>query len=165
MTTDRVVTFDVCGVPQPKGSARSFVPKAWAEAAVAAGRSPRAVVTSANPKLKEWQTAVAQAAQPFAVEGLFVGPVAVALVFRLQRPKSAPRRVVHHVTKPDVDKLARACLDGLKGVLYRDDANVVTLRARKVFAIESAALGVEITVGAAAPPEYAQGSLTLFEEP
>jgi Holliday junction resolvase RusA-like endonuclease len=59
-------------------------------------------------------------------------PVGVSFDFRFPRPRShygkrgllpsAPR---HMVTKPDLDKLIRAALDALTGIIWRDDAQVV----------------------------------------
>ena len=150
----RVVTFCVTGIPQPKGSTKAFLPRGWT----------RPIVTSDNPRAKGWQQLVAEQAQTVAREGFFTGPVAVALIFRLPRPASAPKRVVHHVTKPDLDKLARCAIDGLIGVLLPDDRVVVELRARKLFAPVAAAPGAEITVADAAPPLLAQPSCDLLAE-
>ena len=160
----RRVTFSVTGIPQPKGSAKAFMPRAWMQKAVATGQAAgRAVVTNDNPKAKGWQQLVTEQAQH--VEGgMFLGPVTVALIFRLPRPKSAPSRVRHHLTAPDLDKLARCAIDGLTGVLLPDDKVVVELRARKVFARLPEAPGAEIIVADAAPPEPAQTALELFED-
>jgi len=119
---------------------------------VAAGRSPRAVVTSDNPAARGWQDLVRGQAQTL-YEPPFAGPVVVAVEFRLSRPKSLPRRVVHCVRKPDIDKLARNVLDGLTGVLFLDDAAVVDLRARKVYAAPDEGPGATITVVDATPPD------------
>ena len=145
----RIVTFRVFGIAQPKGSTKAFMVK---------GR-PFPVVTSDNPKAKGWQQLVGEQAQTVAQAGLFVGPVAVAIVFQLPRPISLPKRIVHHLTAPDIDKLARCCLDGLTGVLYRDDSQVVELRARKVYSCEAVAPCAHITVLEAAPPQAEQTSL------
>jgi Holliday junction resolvase RusA-like endonuclease len=148
----RRVTFSVTGIPQPKGSTKAFVPKGWS----------RAIVTNDNPKAKGWQQLVTEQAQTVAADGMFLGPVTLAVVFRLPRPTAAPRRVVHHLTKPDIDKLARCALDGLTGVLFPDDRVVVELRARKVYARLPEAPGADIIVADAAPPEPA--ALALFED-
>lgn len=132
----RSVTFTVVGIAQPKGSTRAFLPRG--------ARFP--VVTSDNPRAKDWQYCVATQAQLVAHDGLFLGPVAVRVLFALPRPASLPRRVVAHVRKPDVDKLLRATGDALTGVLYRDDAQIVELHARKVYAATGAAPSAEITV-------------------
>jgi len=71
----------------------------------------------------------------------------VGLDFVLPRPKSAPKRSTPHATKrPDVDKLARACLDAITGVIVGDDAQMVDLRATKRLAELGETPGVEITV-------------------
>jgi crossover junction endodeoxyribonuclease RusA len=62
------------------------------------------------------------------------GPVSVTLAFRLARPKSAPLRVAFPAKRPDLDKLIRSTLDGLKmGGAFRDDSQVIILFAGKVF--------------------------------
>lgn len=77
--------------------------------------------------------------------GARTGPVAATVVFLLARPadhyrtgahagvvkSSAP---LHPATRPDVDKLARAVLDGLtmSGAI-KDDGQVVTLSAVKAY--------------------------------
>ena len=59
------------------------------------------------------------------------GPVSVDVVFRLQPPRGAPRDLPH--VRPDVDKLARAALDGLTGAAFADDSQVVRLTATKEY--------------------------------
>lgn len=64
------------------------------------------------------------------------GPVIVTLSFGLQMPASAPkRRRVWPIgaRSGDVDKLARACLDAITGVLIGDDAQVVGLSVTKAY--------------------------------
>lgn len=132
------MTLDVTGVPQPKGSMKAFV------------RGGRAVVTSDNPRLKAWQQTVRVEAQRAGVAAL-AGPVAIQLAFRLQRPIAlSKRREAAHVTRPDVDKLARAVLDALTGVAWGDDSQVASLRATKRYAGLEEPCGVTISVGAAA---------------
>ncbi len=92
-----LLQFEVFGTPQPQGSARAFVVKG------------RAVVTSANPALKDWRNLIASAARE-AMQGLppEEGAVEVEVVFWLARPKSVKRESV--TVKPDVDKLFVLCL-------------------------------------------------------
>ncbi len=82
-------------------------------------------------------------------------PVQVVLVFAMIRPKSHYRTGRNGALlrdgvpgrpagKPDLDKLARAVLDGLTaGGAWKDDSQVVTLIAEKVYA---AAAGCRISV-------------------
>ena len=128
--------FHVLGTPEPQGSARAFVEKG------------RAVVTSANPKMKRWRDRIATEAQAAGVEFIEQGPVVVRAEFRMPRPKSAPKRAVVPVTRPDVDKLGRACLDALTGICYRDDSQVVTLSLTKVYAEIGEPSGAWIDVAA-----------------
>jgi len=65
------------------------------------------------------------------------------IAFNFNRPKSvsAKKRPRHSVT-PDIDKLVRAALDGMTGVVYRDDAQIDCVKARKVYTEEQAGLAV-----------------------
>lgn len=181
------MTFHVTGKPEPKGSTKAFVPASWAKSAAAAGTTPRAIVTSDNPAAKGWQQLVAEQAQRTyddpctgcdctraACDGYrasgkvccpeckhgewFTGPVIVAITFALPRPQSAPKRVTHPTKKPDLDKLARLVCDGLTGILFADDAQIVDLRCRKVFA--DGAPGCDV-IGA---PIVDYTALSLFDE-
>jgi len=74
---------------------------------------------------------------------LTLGPVAISMCFSLPRPKShfgakglkasAP---VHHSGKPDADNLAKLVMDQItkSGKVWRDDSQVVSLTAHKVWA-------------------------------
>lgn len=97
-------------------------------------------------RLGAWRGAVAtEARAAMSDRPLIEGPVAVSVLFVLPRPKGhwlpangrrpvqilrldAPQWVA---TTPDVDKLVRACLDALTSVVWRDDAQVAQLTARK----------------------------------
>ena len=110
--------FEVFGQPQPQGSARAFVVKG------------RAVVTSANPNLKDWRNLVSVAARE-SMQGLppVEGAVEVEATFWLARPKSVKRTLP--TVKPDVDKLIRGCLDAMTSVVFADDAQVTRVAAQK----------------------------------
>lgn len=150
------ITFTAWGVAAPKGSAKGF--------AVPIKGQPgkfRAVVTHDNPRTKGWQQVVSEAAGRALDEIPFgAGPfhasaaIRVLIAFYLPRPKSLGKKTtVHHTKKPDVDKLVRGVLDGLTGVLFNDDAQVVDLQTRKRYAPPDTAPHAVITVQAA--PELA----------
>jgi Holliday junction resolvase RusA-like endonuclease len=98
-------------------------------------------VFSANPRLKAWQQRVGLAVSAWR-QGAppLEGPVALTVDFVFDRPPS-------HFTKggrlrkgaplapgrPDLDKLIRGLLDGLTGVLFKDDAQVCELDATKAY--------------------------------
>lgn len=110
--------------PEPQGSAKAFV----------VGK--RAVVTSDNKKLKPYRSEVTRVAldavgiAPLAIKHQ---PVTLYLDFFMNKPPSVPKKRVDIVVKPDLDKLVRATLDALTGVIYVDDAQVVSINARKMY--------------------------------
>lgn len=111
--------------PEPQGSAKAFV----------VGK--RAVVTSDNKKLKPYRSEVTRVAlshcvSPTPLAGKHV-PVTLYVDFYIDRPQSAPKKRVGMIVKPDLDKLVRATLDALTGVIYVDDAQVVSINARKMY--------------------------------
>lgn len=128
----------VYGVPVGKGSARAFVPKGW----------KRPIITSTSRSAKSWEGLIAAAAsQALTGSGqLFHGPIRLTVAFYLPRPKSLPRRVQVHTKKPDLDKLARCCLDSLTGVLWRDDSQVIELHATKTHTGVGDSPRAEITI-------------------
>ena len=85
------------------------------------------------------------------------GPIVVKMEFRFAYPKSAywPVNKNHrgeireewkrkqHTSKPDADNLIKAVLDGLNGVAFDDDSQVVSLIARKTYG-ETAEAQIEI---------------------
>jgi len=160
----RRVAFEVFGVAQPKGSGRSFgfVMKDHSGAPVI-GRNGKPIIRTAtthdNPKTKGWQQLVAEQAQSVAADGVFTGPVVMTVTFRLPRPMSLGKKHVHHMKKPDLDKLVRATNDALTGLLYVDDNQIVDLHARKVYVAIGAAPSAHITVEEACDPDPAQVDL------
>lgn len=126
----------VYGVAQAKGSIRAFMPKGF----------NRPVLTSTNRNLAQWEALVRQEAQKHAPQTFFDGPVRVVLNFYLPRPQSLPRKVTHHMKKPDLDKLTRGILDALTPVVWRDDAQVVDVRATKHYQDDRLAPCVSIYV-------------------
>jgi Holliday junction resolvase RusA-like endonuclease len=59
--------------------------------------------------------------------------LAMEVTAYLPRPKTLPKRVVHHIRRPDADNIAKGCKDAMKGVVYKDDSQIVELRVRKVY--------------------------------
>lgn len=126
------VAFTVYGNAAPAGSKRAFVnPK-----------TGRAIVTDDSKGSKPWKAEVkAAAGAVMAGRPLLEGPLFLALTFYRPRPRghftgtgelsAAGRRAIAPTTKPDVLKLARAVEDALTGIVWRDDAQVVTERIAK----------------------------------
>lgn len=150
-----VLVFDVEGTPTPQGSKKAF-----ARTNKDTGKTTVTLVESAGERLKVWRAEIVAAAMVAKVKagwGPANGPVVVDLVFYLPRPKahygsgrnagvlkdSSP---AVPTTKPDGDKLTRAALDALTtAAVYRDDSQVVDVRARKRFA-DGREPGARVTV-------------------
>ena len=156
------IAFQVPGAPAPKGSTRAFV-------VYRRGRF-QAAVTNDNPRTRPWAAVVRNAAimarhDWIKARGLGIGAVLVPmfarpaavrieLEFVLPRVTKLPRRrMVPHTSKPDLDKLTRAALDALTGVLYEDDSQVCAIVVTKRYAMVGEAAGCGIGVDALAPAQ------------
>ena len=128
MEPPQALEFFVAGVPVAQGSKRHV---------------GKGIMVESSKNLQPWREAVIDAAHTAANGHSFFGAVSVDITFLFPRPKqhfgtgrnadklkgAAP---LYKRSAPDVDKLARAVLDGLthSGVL-RDDSLVVSLYAEK----------------------------------
>ena len=122
------MTIRVFGTPAPKGS-KSFK-----------GMSKRghAILVESSKRVKPWAEAVKWAALEHRCVTIDAA-VTIDLTFYLPRPKTLPKRVIHCTKKPDLDKLQRSTFDALKEAgVYRDDSQVVSVNAAKVYATEEA---------------------------
>ena len=113
------------------------------------------VLIESSAKVKPWRQDVRAAA--LEADAHFDGPVALTVGFLLRRPASHFRtgRNAHLLRdsapaypgkKPDIDKLLRSTLDGLgESGIWRDDAQVVRVRAEKLYA-DHEPVGAHITI-------------------
>ncbi len=123
--------FFVEGVPVQQGNTRS---------AMVNGRCR--TWHREGERLKGWRRLVALAAAEHFKGGPFRERFAVSVDFVMPRPAShvkkdgelragAPKG---HTSKPDIDKLLRAVLDGLTGTVYFDDSQVAVVLVSKRWA-------------------------------
>ncbi len=133
--TTRELSFVVHGTPIPQGSMKGFAFKRRTGTVGVA-------LTSDNKKTRPWKDSVASAAREAWDEAPTDDAISLTMEFAFMPPKSS--RVPHKTTKPDIDKLARAVMDALTGVVYRDDSQVVALNARKVFTFGSPGVTVRV---------------------
>ena len=138
-----MIEFTVPGAPAGKGRPR---------VARFAGRSrlytPAATVA--------YENRVAHAGmQAMAGRPLLDGPVDVTLLIDCPVPASWSKRKqaqalageIRPTTKPDVDNVLKAVADGLNGVVWRDDVQVVSVAMRKAYAATPC---VRVQIGPAA---------------
>jgi len=108
-----MIEFVVPGTPKPKITKKD--------------RSGRIYTTHAT---KEYQARVALYASQAMAQGrwqiMSAGvPVACEMIFFLRRPKGCPKGRVFPTVKPDDDNYAKACADGMSGVIFADDRQIV----------------------------------------
>jgi len=120
------LSFTAYGVPAPQGSTRAFMRPGM--------KHP--VVTADCKRTKPWRQAIVDASREvMAGRAPLGGPVLLDATFFLPRPKSWPKRITEHTTKPDRDKLLRALCDALTDAgVWWDDAQVIEGQTRKYLA-------------------------------
>ncbi|MDH4123597.1 MAG: RusA family crossover junction endodeoxyribonuclease [Thermoplasmata archaeon] len=130
------IVIKVLGEPVPQGSTKAFITK-----------SGKPIITHSNKNLKQWR-------QRIATEGQKGRPtrwdmdqaILLGIDFLMPRPKSLPKKVKEDVKRPDLDKLVRAVLDGLTGIYFNDDSQVVQIFAGKRYVEKYEAPGANITI-------------------
>ena len=122
-----MLTFTVPGTPIGKGRARATI----------AGGHARMYTPE---KTVSYEGLVAHSAQvAMAGAPLIDGPASVLLEIVCQVPASWSQKkrraalngTVYPTTKPDIDNVEKAIFDGLNGVVWRDDVQVVEVAKRK----------------------------------
>ncbi len=126
------IQFKVFGEPQTAGSKKGFYQP----------KLKRVIITDDNKHSRSWKEQVASAARQEYSGPLLREALLMELLFIRVRPKghyksngglSKAGSLAYHgpATRPDLLKLTRAVEDALKGVIYVDDAQIVTEVLRK----------------------------------
>jgi Holliday junction resolvase RusA-like endonuclease len=125
-------SFAVYGKPMPQGSVVAHIRNGKASIHYAQGSG-----------LAVWRNMVSAAAREAWGDEVYGGPIEIRLTFRMQRPRSHYRDLQgtlrnsaiaeKPIVAPDLDKLVRAVMDSLTGVVYRDDSQVWSIRAYKEY--------------------------------
>jgi len=121
------IAFRVEGKPIQQGSMRAFNNR---------------VVHNKTKELMAWRGEVAKAAHRAGCTPI-QGPIAIAMRFTYEKPKSVKREFP--TVPPDLDKQIRSILDALTGVAYGDDSQVTQIRASKEYGPPG--VKIEITGG------------------
>ena len=124
------IKFTIPRNPVPKGRARST----------------KRGITYTPEKTRKYEDYVRSVASQYTPKQLLTGALEMELHFYLKKPKSMPKRVFHHIKKPDVDNYAKALLDSLEprkrstkkqnpleGAIYENDAQIVRLLVTKQY--------------------------------
>ena len=113
----REVEFRVAGKPEPKGSARAVKSRSTCRPVLLMGGDK-----ASARRLNSWATAIGWAARAAWSGPAVTGPVYLSAHFIVPGKATRP---------PDLDKLQRTVLDALTGIVYVDDAQVVSVEASK----------------------------------
>lgn len=148
-----MISFFVEGTPAPGGSKNAFALK---KGGVYTGRV--AISDAGGQKNKDWRKVVATVGRmQYGGKPLLTSALRVSMLFVMKRPgthfgskgghpylrEDAP---VHHVQKPDATKLLRAAEDALTGVIWVDDATIVSVTSEKKWAKPGHKAGCLITI-------------------
>lgn len=122
------VVFAIPGPPRAKGRPRATIKGGFAR-----------VYTDAETRKYE-QAVALHARAAMGRRPPFDGPLKVALLFRLEVPKSYSKRVraamlageQPYFGANDIDNLAKAVLDGMNAVCFLDDKQIVKMSAMKI---------------------------------
>lgn len=131
-----MISFTVRGNPVAQGSMVAFMPK----------NGLRPILHASNDnELMKWRREIGKAAN-LAMRDTFPAgkevPIRVRACFFISRYVGGDEfsgkkwKAKYCTVFPDVDKLARALLDGLKGICFDDDKQVTELCASKDFSEE-----------------------------
>ena len=128
-TNSAPIEFTIPGAAAPQGSKRAI-----------RLRTGRTVLVESSAKVRPFRAVAALCATEAWHQPPTAGTVALEVAFRFVRPKSHHRsngdlRAGAPLTpgKPDIDKLLRALLDALTGVVYVDDSQVACIWATKEY--------------------------------
>lgn len=119
--TSWALALFVAGRPAPQGSKRHV---------------GNGIMVESSKAVAPWRTTVAWHASQVFTGAPLDGALAVRVEFIMPRPTSLPKKraTPPHTKRPDVDKLIRAIMDALSGVVWRDDSQVIDLHPTKRYA-------------------------------
>ena len=113
-----IITFTISGPAIPKARPR-------------ATKIGNKAIMYTPDQTKQFENYVKLVAAQHAPEELLTSALEVNLDFFLQRPKSLPKKIRYHTKKPDIDNLAKSVLDAMEGIIYVNDAQVISLLVTK----------------------------------
>ena len=134
-----MITFKVDGVPVPKGRARYV-------------RRGNHISTYTPEKTRTYETLIKDAArQAMGASEHQETPVNLYLYIRVPIPATATKKRLQAIAdgsekptkKPDASNVLKSVEDGMNGVVYKDDSQIVNIHVTKVYSSEP---GVDICV-------------------
>jgi Holliday junction resolvase RusA-like endonuclease len=137
------ISFSIPGQPQGKGR-----PKFARRGNFVGAYTPKETVNYENLVKMYAQEAMNG-------QSLIDGPVSVEISAYVMVPESWSKKKkvmalsdqVYPTTKPDVDNFAKACLDSLNGIVWKDDKQVIDLKVMKRYSDKPCVLVNVLTIG------------------
>jgi Holliday junction resolvase RusA-like endonuclease len=123
-----MVNFSIDANPVPKGRPRF--------------RRTKTFITTYTPKktLDFEELVRKQSKEAMGPTDLLETPISVYLYFRLPIPQSYSKKRkeaclsgFRHTKRPDLDNLIKTVLDGMNGMIYKDDSQITSLHCTKVY--------------------------------
>ena len=134
-----MVTFKVDATPVPKGRARYV-------------RRGNYISTYTPEKTRTYETLIKEAArEAMGASEPLETPVSLYLYIRVPIPKSCTKKRLEAISdgsekptkKPDASNILKSVEDGMNGVVYHDDSQIINIHVTKVY---STLPGVDICV-------------------
>ena len=134
-----MVTFKVDGTPVPKGRARY-------------ARRGNFISTYTPEKTRTYETLIKDAAiEAMGSSEPLETPVSLYLYIRVPIPRSCTKKRLEAISngsekptkKPDASNILKSVEDGMNGVVYHDDSQIINIHVTKVY---SSLPGVDICV-------------------
>ena len=120
------MTFKVYGTPVPKGrprftrQGRTYTPKKTHDYETEVAKEAQAAMGSSEPL-----------ETPVAVYVHVTFPVPQS--YSKKRSEACLSGLEKHIKRPDLDNCIKAITDGMNGVVYKDDSQITSLHATKVY--------------------------------
>lgn len=125
-----IASFSVPGIPVAKGRARISVRGGFARA-----YTPEKTVSFENRVAHAGNQAVVGTPSTKAIALQIAVHLPIPASWSKKKQDEAALGVTRPCGRPDVDNFAKAVLDGLNGIVWRDDSQVVQLTATKHYSI------------------------------
>lgn len=98
-------------------------------------RFTRSGHTFTPAKTRAFETEFRLRASKFKPKKPLTGPLHVEIAFAVKPPKKR-KHPIYPIVKPDLDNYVKGCQDAMNQVFYLDDAQIVSLKLTKYYAMD-----------------------------
>lgn len=94
-------------------------------------------------RTREFERQVMMHARRNAPDGLIRIPIEVEIEFHLPKPKKPKFKV--HAVRPDIDNFIKSIFDACNGIIWKDDALIWSVKAKKVYAVNEGKIVIKVS--------------------